>query len=559
MSKKKQDRDSLLFCPLGGSGEIGMNMNLFCCQGQWIMVDCGMTFGDPSLPGIDLVFPDPSFIADRRDDLLALVLTHGHEDHIGAVPYLWRRLRCPIYATPFTAELVRGKLSEAGLLKEVDLRVIDRGGTLEEGPFRITYVPLAHSIPEGNGLKIETPLGTLFHTGDWKLDDEPQIGAPSSPEDLSGIGEEGVLAMIGDSTNVFNASASGSEQTVKDTLSELVAGMTGRVVVTTFASNVARLQTIAAVARENRRKIVLVGRSMHRVVGAAKATGYLRDWPESADEDEVANLPRDKVLILCTGAQGEPRAALSRIATGSHRNIRLDSGDMVIFSSKIIPGNDLTVARLINDLALRDIDVLTEREAHVHVSGHPGRAELERMYSWIRPKIAVPVHGEPRHLRRHAQFARELGVEQSLAPSNGDIIRLAPGPAAVIDQAPTGRLALDGKILVRTDSDSIAARRRILMNGYIGLVVMVDEDDTLAGDPEVLAEGVPGLEPGGDLEDEVITATEKAQAKAADSGRAGDKDISEAIRVAVRRLVRQRTDKNPVVEVRYVRFEDSYV
>ena len=551
--------DDLVFCPLGGSNEIGMNMNLFGYRGEWLMIDCGMSFADDWLPGIDLIFPDPGFIAERHEDLVALVLTHGHEDHIGAVPHLWPRLRCPIYATPFTAELVRGKLAEAGLLEAATIHEVPVAGSLEAGSFRVTYVPLAHSIPEGHGLKIETPRGVIFHTGDWKLDEEPQIGSPSTPEELTAIGDAGVLAMIGDSTNVFQAHTSGSEQAVKEGLHELIAELEGRVIVTTFASNVARLRTIAEVAKREGRKLVLIGRSMKRVVEAARKTGYLQDLPDMVPEEEAGSLSREEVLVLCTGAQGEPRAALSRLATGSYRHFSLEPGDTVIFSSKIISGNELSIGRLINKLALMDVEVITEREAFVHVSGHPGRADLEKMYRWIRPKIAIPVHGEPRHLKRHARFARELGVPETLAPQNGDIIRLAPGAVAVVDQAPSGRLALDGSHIVPVTSEAITARRRILSDGFAAIVVMIDADGSLPGDPEIIAYGIPTLDPGGALEDEILELLERTVSRMDPAERARDSELAERLRVTVRRLLRKRTDKNPIVDVRIVRFEDAPV
>ncbi len=550
-------KDDLVFCPLGGSNEIGMNMNLFGHRGEWLMIDCGMSFADDWLPGIDLIFPDPGFIAERHEDLVALVLTHGHEDHIGAVPYLWPRLRCPIYATPFTAELVRGKLAEAGLLDAATIHEVPIAGSLEAGCFRVTYVPLAHSILEGHGLKIETPQGVVFHTGDWKLDEEPQIGAPSTPEELTAIGDAGVLAMIGDSTNVFQEHTSGSEQAVKEGLHKIISPLKGRVIVTTFASNVARLRTIAEVAKREGRKLVLIGRSMKRVVEAARKTGYLRDLPDMVPEEEAGSLPRDETLILCTGAQGEPRAVLSRLAAGSYRHFSLDPGDTVIFSSKIIPGNELSISRLVNKLALMDVEVITEREAFVHVSGHPGREDLEKMYRWIRPKIAIPVHGEPRHLKRHARFALELGVPEALAPQNGDIIRLAPGPVAVVDQAPSGRLALDGSHIVPVTSEAIAARRRILSDGFAAIVVMIDADGSLPGDPEVIAYGIPTLEPGSTLEDDIFELVERTVARMDPAERARDAELAERLRVPVRRLLRKRTEKNPIVDVRIVRFEDA--
>lgn len=552
------DRD-LFFCPLGGSGEIGMNMNLFACKGEWLMVDCGMTFADDWLPGVDLIFPDPAFIAERRENLVGLVLTHGHEDHIGAVPWLWSQLRCPIYATPFTAELVKGKLIEAGILDEVELHVVKVGGAIDIGCFKIRYVPLAHSIPEGNALEIGTPFGTIFHTGDWKLDDEPQIGTPSTPAALRAIGDQGVLAMTGDSTNVLNARASGSEQAVRDSLMEIVGGLKGRVVITTFASNAARLKTIADVAKQQGRKIVPVGRSMSRIIEAARKTGYLPKWPHAVSEDEAAALPRNKVLILCTGAQGEPRAALSRIASGDHRSIALGEGDTVIFSSKIIPGNEVALGRLINKLSLNDVEVITERDAFVHVSGHPGRAELEQMYGWIRPRIAIPVHGEARHLKAHARFARSLGVEEAIAPANGDIIRLAPGKAAIVDSAPSGRLVLDGNHLVAANSPTVAARRKILSEGFVAAVLMIDEEGEMIGDPEIITIGVPGFGDDDPLHDKLLDCVEETVGRTDRRAKRRDDNLAESVRIALRRQIRTETDKNPVVDVRIVRFEDEYV
>ncbi|GEQ96704.1 MBL fold hydrolase [Iodidimonas gelatinilytica] len=490
---------------------------------------------------------------------MALVLTHGHEDHIGAVPYLWSKLRCPIYATPFTAELVKGKLAEAGILDEVTLHVVPVGGSLDAGCFRVTYVPLAHSIPEGHGLKIETPHGVVFHTGDWKLDDEPQIGVPSSPAELDKLGDEGVLAMIGDSTNVFNSRRSGSEESVKQALLDLVGTLEGRVVITTFASNAARLKTVAEVANRHGRKIVLAGRSMHRIVDAARKTGYLPDWPQTVSEEEAKHLPRNKVLLLCTGGQGEPRAALARIAAGDHRHLSLASGDTVIFSSKIIPGNERVLGRLMNKLALLDVDIITERDADIHVSGHPGRPELKRMYEWIKPQIAIPVHGEARHLKRHAAFAASLGVKQTLAPKNGDIIRLAPGPVEIVDQAPSGRLILDGKLVVPVACESMQARRRLMENGFLAVVLMVDEDGAPLGDAEIIAQGIPGMEGDSTLEEDLHLEIDKNMSRLSRNDKMDEKRLSETIRIAVRRMIRTQTGKNPQVDVRVVQFEDELV
>jgi ribonuclease J len=421
----------------------------------------------------------------------------------------------------------------------------------------VTYVPLAHSIPEGHGLKIETPHGTIFHTGDWKLDDVPQIGSPTSEADLGLMGDGGILAMIGDSTNVFNSRQSGSEEGVRTALIDLVGTLEGRVVITTFASNAARLKTVAEVAQKHGRKIVLAGRSMHRIVEAARKTGYLPDWPETVPEDKASSLPRNEVLILCTGGQGEPRAALARIAAGDHRNLSLAAGDTVIFSSKIIPGNERVLGFLMNKLALLDVDVITERDADIHVSGHPGRPELERMYGWIKPQIAIPVHGEARHLKHHAAFAKSLGVPHALAPKNGDIIRLAPGPLALVDQAPAGRLVLDGKAVIAVNHEAIQARRRLMENGFVSLVILQEDDGSLLGDPEIIAQGVAGMEPGGALESDLLDEIDQALTNLSSREMLLEKTVAESARIAARRFLRIKTGKNPQVDVRVIRFDDE--
>ena len=401
----------LLFLPLGGSGEIGMNVNLYGCNGKWVMVDLGMTFADPNLPGVELVLPDLAFIEERRKDLLGIVLTHGHEDHIGAIPYLAADLGVPLYATPFTAGLIRGKLAEEGLENEVELNIIDMGGTLQLGPFAMRYIALAHSIPEGNALLIETPYGKIFHTGDWKLDEAPVLGQPSTAEELQQIGDSGILALVGDSTNVFNEQASGSETAVREGLDAVIAARAhGRVVVTTFASNAARLHTLGQVAKDTGRKLVVVGRSLERILKVARSVGYLQDFPETLSFEAAEKTPPQELLIICTGAQGEPQAALSRIAEGVHPFIKLAAGDLVVYSSKQIPGNEMAIGRVQNALSAKGVEIITDRQAHVHVSGHPGVPELKSMYQWIRPHISVPVHGERRHMEEHARLARAWGV-----------------------------------------------------------------------------------------------------------------------------------------------------
>jgi ribonuclease J len=541
----------LIFLPLGGSGEIGMNVNLYGCNGKWVMVDLGMTFADASYPGVDLVLPDLSFIEDRAKDLLGIVLTHGHEDHIGAIPYLANDLGVPLYATPFTAGLIAKKLEEEGIAKEVKLNIIPMGGTLQLGDFGFRYVALAHSIPEGNALVIDTPYGRIFHTGDWKLDDGPLLGNPATAAELTAIGDSGILALIGDSTNVFNTNASGSETDVREGLLKVVkARKKGRVVVTTFASNAARLATLGFVAKETGRHLVLAGRSMDRITQVAKATGYLKDMPPTLSWDAAASMDPSKLLILCTGAQGEPQAALSRIADGSHPVLKLEKGDLVVYSSKQIPGNEIAIGRVQNALATRGIEVITEKQAHVHVSGHPGRPELEAMYEWIRPEIAIPVHGERRHMEAHAKLALEAGVKKAMVPINGSAIRLAPDGPALLSHEKSGRLVLDGEVILPANGVTIVERRRLMMNGHMGATVVLTRDGKLAATPAITAQGVPVEEDKADFLAECAEAAEAA-VKKGDSRQA--EKFAESIRVAVRRVAREWTGKKPVTDVQVVR------
>ena len=541
----------LIFLPLGGSGEIGMNVNLYGCNGKWVMVDLGMTFADPSYPGVDLVLPDLSFIEERAADLLGIVLTHGHEDHIGAIPYLAHDLGVPLYATPFTAGLIAKKLEEEGLTKEVKLNIIPMGGTLTLGDFHFKYVALAHSIPEGNALVIDTPYGRIFHTGDWKLDDGPLLGTPASAAELTAIGDSGVLALVGDSTNVFNQEASGSETDVREGLLKVVKSRkTGRVVVTTFASNAARLATLGWVAKETGRQLVLAGRSMDRITEVAKSVGYLKDMPPIMNWNDAARADPSKILILCTGAQGEPMAALSRIANGTHPALKLEPGDVVIYSSKQIPGNELAIGHVQNALATRGIEVITEKQAHVHVSGHPGRPELEAMYEWIRPEIAIPVHGERRHMEAHAALALANGVPRAMVPINGSAIRLAPNGPKLLSHEPAGRLVLDGDVILPANGATIVERRRLMMNGYMGVSIVIGRDGRLAAPPVVNIQGVPVEEDKDNFLRECADAAEGAATKA-DPKNAGK--FADAVRVAVRRVAREWTGKKPVTEIQVTR------
>ena len=536
----------LLFLALGGSGEIGMNVNLYGCDGKWLMLDLGLTFADSDTPGVDLILPELEFIEKRRKDLVGIVLTHGHEDHIGALPYMAADLGVPLYATPFTAGLIAGKLEEEGLSGKVKLNIIKRGGSVDLAPFRVTYVPLAHSIPEGNGVLIETPYGKIFHTGDWKIDETPVLGNPASAETLTKIGDEGILALVCDSTNVFQETASGSEESVAAGLAAEIGKAKGRVLVTTFASNAARLATIGRVAAEAGRTVCVAGRSLDRILKVAKATGYLLDFPEVVRFDEAMRLPKGDVLIVATGGQGEPRAALGRIAGGAHE-IKMGEGDTVIFSSKQIPGNELAIGRIMNQLSELGVLTVTERQAHVHVSGHPGRPELAKMFEWMRPEILVPVHGEPRHLAEHARWGLANGIPRAIKQENGDVIRLSPNGPKKIGTERVGRLVLDGDVILPADGTTINTRRRLSRDGLMTVALPVGQGRKLAGRPLIRAFGVP-VE--ADLEDFIADATDAAT-RAWEPGKDPAKTL-EAVRLAVRRCATLWTGKKPTIDVSLV-------
>jgi ribonuclease J len=535
--------EELLFVALGGSGEIGMNVNLYGCRGQWIMVDLGLTFADPSYPGVELILPDLEFIENQQERLAGIVLTHGHEDHIGALPYLAEELKSPLFATPFTAGLIAGKLEEEGLTGQVKLNIVERGGSIELGPFKVTFVALSHSIPEGNGVLIETPYGSIFHTGDWKIDDTPVIGQAADTGTLTAIGDQGVLALVCDSTNVFQDKPSGSEESVHAGLLAKVSEATGRVLITTFASNAARLQTIGRVARETGRQVCIAGRSLDRILRVAQSTGYLRDFPSPISFDEAMRLPKRDLLIIATGGQGEPRAALGRIASGTH-DLKLSENDTVIFSSRIIPGNEIAIGRIMNQLSDLGVRIVTERQAHVHVSGHPGRPELLEMYKWVRPDIVIPVHGEARHLAEHARLALGHGVSHAIVQKNGDVIRLAPGDPKKVDEVRVGQLVLDGDVILPAGGSTVSERRRIGYGGLITVALPVGEDGQLAGTPLIRPFGVPVEE---DRDDFIADATDAAR-RAYSPGGAED-TVRESVRLAVRRCATLWTGKKPLVEV----------
>ena len=538
-------KNELLFVALGGSGEIGMNVNLYGCRGKWLMVDMGVTFADPAYPGVDLILPDLQFIEEQRENLVGIVLTHGHEDHIGALPYLADELGVPLYATRFTAGLIRGKLEEEGIADRVPLRIVTPGETIDLAPFAVRFVPLAHSIPEANGLTIDTPYGTVFHTGDWKIDtSDAVLGTPSTPAQLSAIGDTGVLALVCDSTNVFNAEPSGSESSVRDGITAAVRKARGRVVVTTFASNAARLQTLGEVARTTGRSLCVTGRSLDRILTVGRATGYFRKFPEPISAETAMGLPGRDVLVVATGGQGEPRAALGRIAEGTHP-IKLVAGDTVIFSSKQIPGNELAIGRIQNQLAAQGVEMVTERQEHVHVSGHPGRPELAEMYRWIRPQILVPVHGEMRHMMEQARFGLANGIPRASVQSDGEIVRLAPGEPRKLGHAAVGRLMLDGDVILPADGATMNERRRVASFGQMSVAVAIDGGNRLVGRPQVKFQGVPVEEDRDGFRDAAIDAA----AETVRAHRGGRDDLTEKLRLAVRRVATRWTGKKPVVDV----------
>jgi ribonuclease J len=540
----------LAFLPLGGTGEIGMNLNLYRCGGRWLAVDCGIGFGGAEHPEVDVMMPDPGFIAERRDRLVGLVITHAHEDHIGAVAWLWPQLRCPVFVTPFAAAVLRRKLQEAGLQGQVKVHVVPPGGAFDLPPFSLRFLRMAHSIPEAQALVITTPAGVVLHTGDWKLDPDPLVGPPSDEAGLAALGDAGVLAMVCDSTNAMVEGHSGSEGDVRRALPGLLSTLTGRVAMTCFASNVARVETIALAAREVGRSVALVGRSLRNLEAAARETGYLKSVPDFVPEDAAGAVPDDNLLILVTGSQGEPRSALARIAQDTHPNIALGEGDTVIFSSRMIPGNERAIGTVQDNLLRRGVRVLTDSDHFIHVSGHPARDELRRLYALVRPRYAVPVHGEWRHMSAHAGLAQETGAIPILM-EDGDLLSLAPGPAEVVDSAPVGRLVLDGTRLVPLQGGVMAARRRMLFNGVAIASLAVDSAGLLRGRARISA---PGLLEADDA-DSLRIADELAEVIADLPAplRRDDAALTEAAKTALRRALGRRLQKRPLVDVHLLR------
>ena len=550
-------KDELIFCPLGGSGEIGMNMNLFAYgkpdNQKWIIVDIGVTFADETIPGIDLIYPDPGFIVEKKDDLLGIILTHAHEDHIGAIAHIWPDLKCKIYATPFTSILISEKFKE----KKIDitnyLEIIELNGKLNLDPFKIEFITLTHSILEPSGLKIKTPAGTILHTGDWKCDLDPLIGDKIDEKRLRKIGEEGVLTMICDSTNVFSPGRAGSESDVRKNLLKIIDRIQKRIIVTSFASNVARMETVFYCAEKSGRKISLVGRSMNRIYKAAKQCGYLKNIVEPIDPRDAKNISREKILYLCTGSQGEPMGAMMRIANYTHPDIFLEKGDTVIFSSKIIPGNEKKLYKLHNQLVKENIEVITEEDEFVHVSGHPNREDLKDMYEWIKPKSVIPVHGEHRHMMEHINFAKEMQVPYPVKVQNGDIVKLYPGDSPkVYDKAPSGRLYVDGNVSVEEEAQSIKERKNLSNNGFMEITILINSKGNIHNKPILNFIGLPvfhkeefvyGLEE--EIENTAKTFALKSKKQ--------EINLIDAIKVTCRKYSKEKTGKKPITNINLVR------
>ena len=553
----KKNKNELVFLPLGGCGEIGMNLNLFGFgppnNRKWVIVDIGVTFGGADTPGIEIIMPDINFIVEHKDNLLGIVLTHAHEDHMGALGRLWPQLKCPVYATPFTMYLVKDRLAEFGLSEDVELHEVPLKGTFSLGPFDFEMITMTHSIAEPNALAIRTELGTILHTGDWKIDYDPQIGEPPDADTLKALGDDGILAMICDSTNVFSPGFAGSEAGVRKELSKLVGEYDGKgVAVASFASNVARLESIMLAAKDNDRSVCLVGRSMKRMTAAAKSVGLLKGTGHIVEEDDARGMPAANILYLCTGSQGEPRAALSRIAEGTHRNVKFKQGDVVIFSSKVIPGNERGIFALQNALADDGVEIVTEKDRDIHVSGHPCRDELKQMYEWARPAIAVPCHGERRHLLEHAKLARSLGVKKAIAPRNGEMILLAPTGPEIIDIVPAGRLHQDGNAIVNAMDEGLRLRKKMAYAGHVSVSLVVNSKGRLINGPEPRISGFPEGYDGAfldDLLDGVADAAEDAFESLKQNSRTDEDLIEERVLSRVKRYVKRQTGKRGHVEI----------
>ena len=550
-------KEELLFCPLGGSGEIGMNMNLFAYgkpdEQKWIIVDIGVTFADDSVPGVDLIYPDPGFIVNKKDDLLGIVLTHAHEDHIGAIAHIWPKLKCKIYATPFTSVLISEKFKEKKIDITPFLKIVELNSTLTLKPFTIEFITLTHSILEPNGLRIQTPAGNILHTGDWKVDPNPLIGGKINSKRLKEIGEAGVLAMICDSTNVFSIGKSGSELDVRKSLLNIMERLKKRIIVTSFASNVARMESVFYCAEKTGRQISLVGRSMHRIYKAAKKCGYLKDVIEPIDPRDAKNISRNKIVYLCTGSQGEPMGAMMRVSNNVHPDVFIEKDDTVIFSSKIIPGNEKKLYKLHNQLVKEGIEVISEENEFVHVSGHPNREDLKEMYNWVKPRCVIPVHGEHRHMIEHINFAKEMQVKYPVRVENGDIVKLYPGEKPeVFDKAPSGRLYVDGSISVEEDAKSIKERKNLSSNGFMEVTIMITPKGNIHNKPILTFRGLPINETDEfvyGLEEEIDKATRTFSL----NNKKQESNLIDSLKTICKKYSKEKTGKKPITNVNLVR------
>ncbi len=550
-------KEELIFCPLGGSGEIGMNMNLFAYGNpdnrKWIIVDIGVTFADDAIPGVDLIYPDPGFIVDKKDDLLGIVLTHAHEDHIGAISHIWPDLKCNIYATPFTAVLIKEKFKEKKIDITKNLKIVQLNGKIKLGPFDIEFVTLTHSILEPNGLCIKTPSGILLHTGDWKVDPNPLIGDKINEKKLKEIGQGKVLAMICDSTNIFYPGRAGSEQDVRESLLKIMSLKSKKIVITSFASNVARMESVFYCAEKINRNVSLVGRSMNRIFKAARQCGYLQNIKDPIDPRDAKKYPREKIIYLCTGSQGEPMGAMKRIIKDIHPDVFIEKGDTVIFSSKIIPGNEKKLYSLHNDIVKKEVELITEETDFVHVSGHPNREDLKDMYKWVKPNTIIPVHGEHRHMNEHIKFAKEMQIPHALRIEDGDIVRIFPGKTAeIIDKAPSGRMYLDGNVSVGENSQSIKERKNLSLNGYLEITLILNNSGKL-NRPVISYRGIPENNVNEkiifEMEDEIFNTCKTFSMK----NKNQEKNLIESIKQNCRKIIKEKTGKKPFTNINIAR------
>jgi ribonuclease J len=551
-------KDKLIFCPLGGSGEIGMNMNLYSYgkpdNQKWLIVDIGVTFADDTLPGIDLIYPDPGFIIDKKDDLLGIILTHAHEDHIGAIAHIWPQLKCNIYATPFTSVLIKEKFREKKIEIGNYLKIVDLNGIIKLDSFTIEFITLTHSILEPNGLSIKTPVGTVLHTGDWKCDPNPLIGNTINEKKLKQIGAKGVLAMICDSTNVFNPGRAGSELDVRQNLLKIMQNKNKKIIVTSFASNVARMETIFYCAKVIGRQISLVGRSMHRIYKAARECGYLKNVIDPIDPREAKKISKEKIIYLCTGSQGEPMGAMMRIAHYVHPDVYIEEGDTVIFSSKIIPGNEKKLYNLHNQLVKNGIEVVSEENEFVHVSGHPNQGDLKDMYNWVKPKSIIPVHGEHRHMMEHINFAKEMQIPYPVQIENGDIVQIYPGEEPhVVDKAPVGRMYVDGNISISEDSLTMKERKNLANNGYLEVTIIINNKGKVVNKPIISFKGLPIETQNDDFVFDLEDVVKKTSRTFSLNNTKQENILIEELKKSCRKLVKEKTGKRPYTNINLVR------